>query len=483
VAEVEVIRRRLAAEHGTLTGHGRRALALVYPSPYAAGMSSLGFQQVYRLLNGLPDTVAERAFLKEGREAGPLLTYESLRPAANFPVIGFSVAYELELSGMFACLKAAGIPTLAADRSDQHPTVVVGGPLTASNAAPLAPFADVIVIGEAEQLLVPLVDGLFSGLPRREALRALATLALPGLYVPSEHGVSLPAAACCGDQELPACAAIVTPHAALSDMFLVEAERGCARKCSFCAMRRGAGRGMRLAAASRVLAAIPPFARKVGLVGAAVSDHPEIISLIRRLVDEGREVSLSSLRADRLSPELVELLVRGGLRTLTIAADGASQRLRDDLGKGLRTEHLLEAARLASDFALPQLKNYVMLGVPGEGDEDVDELAACTLEQVRLAAPSRVVLGVATFVPKRSTPLAEAPFAGIGVVNERLSRLRSALRGKAELRAVSSRWAWAEFMLAQGGPEAGLAAWRAFEAGNQFGAWRRAFAEEPLSGG
>ncbi|HET6345650.1 MAG TPA: radical SAM protein, partial [Myxococcota bacterium] len=335
---LETIARRLEQEEGTLFGQGRRGVALVYPSPYSVAMSSLGYQTIYRLLNGMPDTHAERAFLPEEEMSGPLLTYESRRPVGDFPLIAFSVSYELEIAGVFQCLTSAGVPLLREQRTRHDPWVVMGGPLTFSNPSPLAPFADVIPMGEAEELLAPLLERLLGGLPRDEALRAVAEL--PGYYVPAVHGEAMPAVAQCDNALLPACSAIITPNTALSNMFLVEVERGCSRGCTFCVMRRSTNGGMRVVPVDRVLATIPAHARKVGFVGAAVSDHPRIVNILRAMVESGREVGLSSLRADRLTPEFVELLVRGGYRTLTVASDGASERLRSDMEKRIREKHL-----------------------------------------------------------------------------------------------------------------------------------------------
>ncbi len=471
--ERERIRARRARERGDIQGAGRRRLAMVYPSPYAVGMSSLGYQHVLRSLAEMPDTCVERAFLPDDEADAPL-TYESERPLSDFPVLAFSVAYELEIAGVFSMLRAAGVPLLAAERGPRHPWVVMGGPLTFSNPTPLAAFADVVVMGEAEELLAPLCDALFSGGSRPEILRELA--ALPGFWVPSLHGEELPAVAQCEDMLLPARSAILTPDTALADMFLTETERGCSRGCTFCVMRRSTNGGMRVIPTERVIAAIPEVARKVGLVGAAVSDHPRIVDILRAIVESGREVGLSSLRADRLNDAFVDLLARGGARTLTVASDGASERLRQDMEKRIREKHLLKAAELARVHGLAHLKNYMMIGVPGETDADLEELVAFTRRQAEVAGPRlRVSLGVSTFVAKRNTPLDGAPFVGIREAERRLDKLRRALQPAIAVKPTSARWAWVEYVLAQGGKDAGLAALEAWREGGSFGAYRRAF--------
>lgn len=470
-----IIEGRLARETGTLRREGARAVAMVYPSPYPVGMSSLGYQTLYRRLNELPNTVAERSFLPDdAADNDPLITYESQRPVGNFPVIALSVAYELELSGVFRCLELSGVAPERRERTPRDPFVIMGGPLTFSNPVPLAPFADVIVMGEAEGLLERLLDRIFAGGERAEVLREVRDW--EGLYVPEYHHDWMPPVAKAPDHELPAYSAIITPDAALSNMFLIECERGCSRACSFCVMRRSTNGGMRLADPDRIQALIPKEATRVGLVGAAVSDHPRVVNIVRAIVESGREIGLSSLRADRLTEEFVQLLQRGGYRTLTVASDGASEELRKGLLKKIRAKHLRRAAELAGQAGMRALKVYMMVGVPDETDADLDELIAFTREQAELAGKqTKVVVGIAPFVAKRNTPLDGAPFVGIREADRRLEKLRKGLMPAVEVRSTSSRWAWAEYMLAQGGPEHGLAALQAYRQGGRFAHYKRAF--------
>ncbi len=461
----------LAAERGTLWKEAETRIALVYPSPYRAAMSSLGYQQIYRVLHGLPGFAADRAMADVPR------TLEEDRPIGSYPMVAYSVAYELEIAGLIETLERAGIPPLRDDRDARHPLVVAGGPLTFSNPAPLAPFCDVIVLGEGEQVAAELVQVARDASFVRE--RVWAQLAgRPGFYLPS-HGEAVPPVAAADDALLPARSVIATPHTELSGMFMTEAARGCSRGCTYCVMRRSTNGGMRIVPRQAIVAGIPADARRVGLVGAAVTDHPEIAAIVRDVVDGRREVGISSLRADKLTDELVGLLARGGYRTLTVAADGASERMRRVVERSTRAEHLLRSAELAAVHGLHTLKVYMMLGVPGETDADVDELVRLSRELA--AIHPRIAYGVAPFVAKRNTPLDGTAFAGIGVVEGRLDRLRRGLRaaglaGKVEVRPTSARWAWVEYMLAQGETRAGLAVLDAHRAGGTFAAYRKAFA-------
>jgi radical SAM superfamily enzyme YgiQ (UPF0313 family) len=470
------VRARLADEQGTLRKQAGTRIALCYPSPYHVGMSSLGYQTIYREIHAHDGATAERAFLPDdlaGWRAArvPLCTYESQQPVAEFACLAFSVSYELELTGVFEMLELSGLPILREERDERHPLVVCGGPLTFSNPVPLAPFADVVVLGESEELIHVLCDALT--LPRHELRTRLAQL--PGFYVPGLSS-SWPPVARAEDDRLPARSQIVTPHTELRSMFLIEPERGCSRGCTYCVMRRTTNGGMRTVDAARVLELIPAQTRRIGLVGAAVTDHPRIVELVRALVEDGREVGISSLRADRLCarPELVSLLARSGARTLTTAADGASERLRTALDRHTTAAQLLRVAMLAREAGFQRLKLYLMLGLPGEEDGDLDELADLAARISRIVPLS---FGCSPFVAKRNTPMDGVPFVPMEETERRVAYLRARLRGRAEIRPTSPRWAWVEYMLAQGGEDAGLAALDAWRAGGSFAAWKRSFRE------
>jgi len=438
-------------------------------------MSSVGFQWILKMLREAGHQV-ERAFLPDDVDAWrksrvPLHTYETERPVAHFPVIGVSLAYELELEGLIHALELAGIPPLRKDRTHRHPRIIMGGPLTFSNPLPAAPFVDAMIVGEAEDVVVE----AFAAASHTEGDEWLDTIAaLAGGYVPDLHGEALPAVAKASDDLLPAYAPILAPDAELSDMFLIEGERGCHRMCSFCVMRRTTNGGMRLVTPERILSFVPDEAKRVGLVGAAISDHPQLVGLLERIVGSGRGVGISSLRADRVArkPDIARLLREGGYKTLTVASDAASERLRKEISKGTKENHLIECAKLAAEHKYKVMKVYMMVGVPGETEEDIEELIQFSRE---IGAIVPVSLGVAPFVPKRNTPMDINQYAGIKTVERRLKQLTRGLKGAAEVRPTSARWAWVEAELAQGGWSAGEAVHQAVTAGGKFADYRRAF--------
>ncbi len=463
-------------EIGRIEKQAPVAVALAYPSPYPVAMSSLGFQRVYRALQEATGVMCERIFLPDDlREPGPgATTYESGRPLSAHRTVAFSVAYELEIAGVVQLLDLAGVPALAEERDDRHPFVLAGGPLTFSNPLPLSPFVDAIVMGEAEGLIAEVCRTIDAS-PTNAAARA-ALAKLPHVFVPEAHGAELPESAKADASLLPAWAPIRTPDTALSGMFLIETERGCSRKCTYCVMRRSTNGGMRLVPMDAILDRVPRDADKVGRVGAAVSDHPKIVEIVTAFTERGASVGLSSLRPDRLSDAFVAALAANGSRALTTAMDGPSERLRRMLERNAKETHLVRVAERAKAHGMSRFKLYLMLGLPTETSEDIDECVRLSVELSRVLPLS---LGIAPFCAKRNTPMDGAPFAGVDVVDDRLDRLRRGLRGRVEVRATSAKWAWVEYVLAQGAAAEGRALLDAVRDGASYASYKRAFARLP----
>lgn len=459
---------------------------MAYPSPYRAGMSSLGFQTLYRQLNEDEGIAAHRAFLPDAWEPlslpwpqprRPILSYEAERPLSDYPILAISVSYELEVAGLIRLFEGTGVPLRAEERGPKDPIVIMGGPLTTSNPAVILPFADVLIFGEGEELLPKAIRTILDTPKRDAALDALRALphTLVGPLGPDAVD-DYPTLAKVDKSYLPAHSAVLSPDTELSDMFLVEPERGCSRSCTFCVMRGPTTGGMRLLPKGTPLSLVPEAAKKVGLVGAAVTDHPKLEQLVADIVDSGRGLGISSLRADRLTPTLVRNLARGGYRTITVASDGISRRMREVLDRRISEESLIRAAELVRSEGLHKLKVYEMMGVPSETDDDADELIAFALE---LAKICRVTLTFSTFVAKRNTPMDGMPFAGIKVAEQRLKRIRNGLKGKVQIRPQPPKWAWVEYELAQRGFEVAQAAVDAVHNGGRFADWRRALRALP----
>ena len=472
----------LQDERGALVKEAPHRLALCYPNPYRVAMSSLGYQVVYRTMNDRPWLSAERVVLPDDvelyRDKGWVpCGIETGRPLNQYDTLAFSIAYDLDISGFFDLLSMSGVTMLSADRRDEEPAVLLGGPLTASNPLPLGPFIDLAVIGDAEVALPLVLDAMEVATGRRDLMERCASI--PGVWIPALHGDAVPATQKVTVGSLPAYGQIMTPHTELSNMFLIEASRGCPRFCKFCLVRASES-PMREPELEAVMARIPDDAPRVGFVGAAVSEWTGIRSALDRVVKSGRGVGVSSLRADRLDQEFVDLLARGGYRTMTVASDAPSQRLRNKLAKGIRTRHLRDAAQFAREAGMNRLKMYLVMGLPDEREDDIDELIEFARE---LSSLMPLALGICPLVPKLHTPLGDAPFVGVREADAVLKRIRRELKGAVDVRSVSARWAWVEYRLSQGDQETGLAALDAWRQGGRFAHWKAALSELPERGG
>ncbi|MEJ2247912.1 MAG: radical SAM protein, partial [Acidobacteriota bacterium] len=236
---VKQVRRRVNDEVGVLQKPSSLKIALCCTSPYKIGMSSLGFQTIYREINLHAEVSAERAFLPDNAEEyrkrrAPVFTYEGETPLGNFPVVAFSIAYELELPGLLEILDLSRIPLLRENRTDKHPLIVAGGPLTYSNPLILSPFVDLVILGEGEDLVHTFLETA-TGTNREELLSRFSRL--PGCFVPGLSSVK-PEIAGVDASRLPAYSQILTKRAVWASMFLIEPERGCSHDCAYCIMRR-----------------------------------------------------------------------------------------------------------------------------------------------------------------------------------------------------------------------------------------------------
>lgn len=438
---------------------GRLPIALVYPNSYYVGMSSLGYQTVYRLLNSLPDVVCERFFLNLGRgnAVQPPTSLESQRPLDDFPVVAFSISFELDYIHLVRILRVAGIPPLSAQRA-ARPLVIAGGAAASANPMPLSPLVDGVFIGELEEATTALVDALWKAAMSAKPLEELA--GAPGMWVPAlGSGQRVRRAWVRSLDPWPTATCIWTKNTELGGMHLVEMARGCPHLCRFC-LAAHIYRPYRQRTAEAVLALAEAGIERrltIGLLAPSLADCRALITVLEDLAKRGARFSLSSLRPDRVTRELLGLVVAGGGRSLTIAPETGCERLRKKLGKRFDNEALLAAASLARQAGLQELKLYFMIGLPGE-DEEAIKQTADLLRSMRQTFRRRLVVNVAPFVPKPHTPWQWAAMCPQHELRRRLTLLRQLLAGTGvELRVEDIEWAQLQAIFARGDQKVGEA--------------------------
>jgi len=443
----EILRKRRTAENGAIPPRrgGNLSICLVYPNRYATAMSSLGFQAVYQLFNDQPEIVCERAFLPDREEqtlyeksGDTLVSLESERPLSDFDVIAFSVSFEPDFINIPRILTLSRIPALSAERDETHPLVMAGGAACFINPEPAAELFDLIAVGEGETLIPDLSALLLdqAARSRPELLRQAATL--PGIYVPALPPLQPIARVCAPADAAPSQSVIMTEETEFGNMYLIEVSRGCPRGCRFCA----AGfvwQPFRQQPLDVLKAACREGLRHrstIGLVGAAVSDHRQIEELCSFIVELGGSPSLSSLRLDRLTPGLLDLLVKSGHKTISMAPEGGSQRMRDMIRKNLTAEQIIAAADQVAQAGILNLKLYFIIGLPGENDQDLQELIDLTAAIQRTVVGQarahkrlgEITLSVNPFIPKPFTPLQWAGMCPLGELKRKVTLLEKGLR-------------------------------------------------------
>jgi len=416
---------------------GRLPVALAVPGGEKYAISTLGWQAVYRMLAEEPGLAVERVFPdKLGQTDGDApKTRESKSPLSSFPVTAWSATFEEDFLNLPRMLQAAGVPPLAAERPCL-PLVIAGGPPAFLNPAPIAPFVDAFWVGEADDHFIPFFLKLraliFDGADKDAILDAVKDD--PGIYVPgrTKTPVRRLMTGAPGHLPDPAFSCFISGHATFRDTLLLEVNRGCPYGCRFCA----AGfiyrppRHADMEELKRIVElADPP---KVGLVGTALTDWPDLLPFLKWLHAQGKKFSLSSMRADGITEELLTYLRERGIRTVTLALEGASERLRRMMSKKLRIEDFLNAVRLCARHGVNHLKLYLIAGWPGETDEDYAELRDLLAEIVRIRSEEpggrknrfmRITIGVSSLVPKPFTPFQWAPMASEAALSARMKQL------------------------------------------------------------
>ncbi|OPY15382.1 MAG: Radical SAM superfamily protein [Syntrophus sp. PtaB.Bin001] len=471
-------------------------VCLVYPNVYRIGMANLGFQTVYRLLNDLPFCLCERAFFSSPGETDvPAekrpVSLESGRQLKDFDIVAFAVPFENDYPHILSILEQAGISLETRLRDHSEPLVMAGGIAVTLNPEPLSSFIDLFLLGEAEEMLPEFAelyrDALGKGRERRECLLDVQR-GVAGAYVPQFYQVSYKCDGTIEDMKPTEASLprkiqrrwtreissftteqiITTPAAEFSELFLTEVSRGCRRGCRFCA----AGFVYRPVRFRQMEVLEPSFDRgiaqgkKIGLLGTAVSDHPQLPELCRSVMEKGGCFALGSLRMDRLTSEMARLLRESGVETVALAPEAGTQRLRDVLHKGISEDHIFHAVESLIREEIRQIRLYFMVGLPTETETDIDGLISLTkrirhysLQISQGKRPfKRIILSVNQFIPKPSTPFQWHPLEDIRIIKKKLLHIQKALRREGPVRVFHDlpKWNYIQTLLSLGDRRVGL---------------------------
>jgi len=494
---------------------GRHSVCLIYPNTYHVGMSNLGLQTVYRCLNSEDDIVCERAFLPDPEDLpdyrdshSPLFSLESQKPLADFDVLAFSISFENDFLNILDIFDLARVPPESRLRGANDPLVIAGGVAVFLNPEPLSDFFDLFILGEAEEVLKEFLDVFRQRFSTREdLLRGWA--GVEGVYVPRFYHVTY-----AGDGKIetmepepglphqvkrrwvkeidrfPTRSVLFTPETEFKEMALVEVNRGCPRGCRFCAacFVYSPFRNRSLPALEALSKEALKAESRIGLTGTAVSDYPNLLPLCRDILSQEGSLSLSSLRVDAVSHPLVECLRKGGGRTVAIAPEAGTERLRRMLKKGYAEEEIFRAIAVLVENGLCQIKCYFLIGLPSETDEDVRAillLAKKMRHQILSDRKSRqerwrLVLSVNPFVPKPATPFQWAPLEEVKVLKKRLKILQKGMKGEKGMEMIHDlpKWAYLQALLSRGDRRVG----RILAAAQSFGGdWGRALRETSIN--
>jgi radical SAM family uncharacterized protein len=488
------------------------SIALAYPSRYHTAMSNLGFHAVYRLFNAHRGTRCERVFLPDPEDLEEfrrtdfsLFSLENQKPVRAFDVLAFSVSYENDYPHLLKIMELSKIPLRRHDRKEADPLVIAGGATVLMNPEPLADFVDLFVVGEAEGVIGPLNESLQDWRGSGENKESLLTRLgrIEGIYVPQFYDVvyrpdgliesfdprgdfprRVKRAWLADLNDSMTLSAVITANTELSGMLLAELSRGCRRGCRFCAgsytyfphrVRKGA------LLEETILRGIAS-AEKVGLVGAAISDYPDLLLLGKGILGAQKPLSFSSLRVDSLTPHLAELVAASGQKTVTLAPEAGSERMRRVVRKGFTEEEILQAVEILFDQGIRSFRLYFMIGLPAENQDDVKAIVELT-KRIRhhLVKKERgkkgiekITLSINSFVPKPGTPFQWHPFENLRQLNERIKMIRRGLKQEkgVDVAADVPKWAYLQTLLSRGDRRVGKLLLTAHQLG---GNWPQAF--------
>ena len=444
--QVNDLKTKLSKEIGYKIHGGRKKFALVYPNIYKVGMSNLGIHIIYQLLNSRSDISCERFFLPEPKilaeiekSGEQILSLETQTPLNKFQIIGFAISFEQDYFNVVKMLRLSKIKVSASQRTNFDPLIIAGGPCATFNPEPLSEIFDAFVIGEGEVILPPLIDKFIDAenFPREKLLQKISEVA--GIYVPKFPAKKISRQWLKNLDDFPAHSEIITDDAEFN-MYLIETARGCGRHCRFCmagyAFRKPRNRSLEILKAE--VEDAEKFQKKIGLMGAAISDYPQINELCKFILEKNLPMSVASFRADSVTFELVEALVKSGLKTLTVAPEVGSKKMLKVINKGITEENVFQAVEFGLKAGIKNFKLYFMIGLPFEEISDVEEIANLTIRLKNFAEKiSKLTLSVNPFIPKPFTPFQWSKMADKKYLNSALKLLRDKLKPFRKIEIIS----------------------------------------------
>ena len=468
----------------TINPHAEQKVAIVYPNTYFVGMSNLGLHIIYEEINLHPSSVCERIFLPEKKELDvydktktPLMSVETQRPMHQFDVVAFDVTFEMDYFHIPLMLRYGRVPVMSENRTGFDPIVIAGGPCATFNPEPFADFIDAFIIGEGEGIVTAVLErirkGRENGESREETIAGLAQIDgvyVPVLYTPQYDdnkrfvGYDIADGApkiirrhfeplTSGGETV-----IATNFTEFGAMYIIEVARGCGRHCRFCMagycfrvprvrpldiLKEGVDRAEKLG-------------KKVGLMGAAISDYPEVDELVTYIRSKDMRYSCASLRADSLTQAVVDGLAESGQKTITIAPETGSERLRRVINKGISEENLRTAAQLSAKSGIQHMRLYIMIGLPTETDEDIDAIVGLAertqAHMAEVGCKGRLTLSINPFIPKPFTPFQWMAMDHQKSVEKKLQYIKKSLQKnrRIEVLVESPKEAYIQGVLARG---------------------------------
>ncbi len=522
----EKARGLLSEEIGTIKKAfgGKISIALCYPNTYQIGMSNLGFQKIYYLLNQYNDVLCERVFLPSPedelhfkKENIPLFSLESQTPVHNFDILAFSVTFESDYINILKILNLSHIPIRSKDRNERHPFILMGGICATFNPEPLSDFIDMFFIGEGDEAIDEFVNALREGYGSvvsgqwsvvKDRFYQLLS-AIDGIYIPSAYEATYQSSGTIEKvspkdrfpqkvkrrwardlNKTPTSSKVITSNTVFGDMFLIEVERGCGKHCRFCLAGYNY-RPVRNYSTEVILKEVSEglrYKKKIGLIGSAICDSPYIDEISDGISKVRGTISVSSLRLDRLSKKLIDLLSASGHRTATIAPEAGSERLRKVINKEMSDDEILNAVQFMASAGLTNFKLYFLIGLPTETDNDIDAIINLTKKikhSILKIAKSKghlgnITLSVNPFIPKPSTPYQWERMEDIKSLNSKIKKIKSGLKGVSNINIIHElpKWAFVQALLSRGDRRIGELLYKCYELN---GDWFKTFRETNIN--